>query len=92
MAIFSIRSAKDLGVAIRARRKELGLDQASLAKRVGVSRKWIIEIEKGKPRASVELVLRTLNLLGIQFTTPSKSETTSPDIDAVFEKLQGHDE
>ncbi len=87
MAIFSIHNAKDLGLAIRDRRTALGFDQATLAQKVGVSRKWIIDIEKGKPRASVELVLRTLNILGVQFTTPSDMPDTDSDIDAVFDQL-----
>ena len=60
-----IRTPRDLGAAIRSRRKALGLDQAALAARVGVSRQWIIDIEKGKPRAALDLVLQTLQALGI---------------------------
>ena len=59
-----IRTPKDVGAAIREKRRALGLDQRSLAKRVDVSRKWVIEIEKGKPRAAMRLVLRTLDALG----------------------------
>jgi DNA-binding XRE family transcriptional regulator len=39
--------------------------QKSLVETIGVSREWIVEIEKGKPRAQVGLVLRALNILGI---------------------------
>ena len=60
-----IRSPSELGALIRGRRRQLGLDQSVLAEQVGVSRQWIIEIEKGKPRAAVGLILRTLNALGI---------------------------
>lgn len=60
-----VRSPAELGALIRARRRELGLDQSALADRVGVSRQWIIEVEKGKPRAAIGLVLRVLNALGI---------------------------
>lgn len=60
-----IRTPKDLGAAIRARRKALKLDQAALAAKVGVSRQWIIDIEKGKPRAALGLVLQTLQTLGV---------------------------
>jgi HTH-type transcriptional regulator / antitoxin HipB len=60
-----IRSPSELGALIRARRRQLGLDQIGLAEKVGVSRQWIIEIEKGKPRAAIGLILRTLNALGI---------------------------
>ncbi|MGH7173625.1 MAG: helix-turn-helix domain-containing protein, partial [Gemmataceae bacterium] len=60
-----IRTPADLGAVIRDRRKELKLDQATLAKRIGVSRQWIIEVEHGHPRAELALVLRTIDVLDI---------------------------
>lgn len=60
-----VRTPADLGAIIRDRRTKLGLDQKSLASQVGVSRQWIVEVEKGKPRAEIGLVLRTLEALGI---------------------------
>jgi len=59
------RTPKDLGLLIRDRRRTLQLDQRELAKRVGVSRQWIVEVEGGKPRAEIGLVLRTLTALGL---------------------------
>ena len=44
-------TAADIGAIIRARRRKLGLGQAALAKRVGVGREWIVDVEQGKPRA-----------------------------------------
>lgn len=60
-----IRTPADLGALIRDRRTRLGLDQKSLALKVGVSRQWIVEVEKGKPRAEIGLLLRTIDALGI---------------------------
>jgi len=68
-------TAKDVGAIIRERRRRLGLDQATLARRVGVGREWIVDVEKGKPRAGIELVLRTLAALGLSIAV---SETTTP--------------
>jgi HTH-type transcriptional regulator / antitoxin HipB len=92
-----IITPKDLGLTIRARRKQLALDQLTLAARVGVSRQWIVEIEKGKPRAEIGLVLRTLRELGIQLEagTPDavsgarKRGAAVPDIDAIVERSRG---
>jgi len=58
-------TAADIGAIIRERRRKLRLDQRTLAKRVGVSRDWILDVEKGKPGAGLELVLRTLGALGL---------------------------
>ena len=37
-----LRTPADFGAAIREQRRVLDLDQAALARRVGVSRQWII--------------------------------------------------
>ncbi|MGC8551044.1 MAG: helix-turn-helix domain-containing protein [Acidobacteriaceae bacterium] len=50
---------------IRERRVKLGMDQSDLAEKAGTSRKWIVEVEQGKPRAEIGLVLRTLKALGV---------------------------
>lgn len=88
-----IRTAVDLGNVIRERRRQLGLDQRTLALRVGVSRQWIVEIEKGKPRAEVALLLRTLTALEIDLqaetadSPPAQQALLPPviDIDAIVE-------
>ncbi len=69
-----LRTPTDFGAAIRDRRRQLGLDQMTLAKRVGVSRQWIVEVEKGKPRAGIGLLLRTLENLGLQLVIAGDAE------------------
>ena len=61
-----IRTPADLGALIRDRRTKLRFDQKSLAAKVGVSRQWIVEVEKGKPRAEIGLIVRTIDSIGIQ--------------------------
>jgi HTH-type transcriptional regulator/antitoxin HipB len=88
-----VRTPSDLGLLIREHRKKLGLDQQELAKKVGVSRLWVIEIEKGKPRAEIGLVMRTLLALDLQLdisTEPAAAPVkrragavSVPDIDAI---------
>jgi HTH-type transcriptional regulator / antitoxin HipB len=83
-----IRTAVDLGTVIRDRRKQLGLDQAALAKRIGTTRQWVIGIERGKARAELGLVLRALDALGIPLSAGGKANTSksavpSVDIDAI---------
>ncbi len=88
-----IRTPTDLGAIIRDSRIKLGLDQKSLADRIGVGREWIVEVEKGKPRAQIGLVLRAINALGIaldarlEAAAPKKStarpEEAPVDIDSI---------
>jgi y4mF family transcriptional regulator len=81
----TIRTPADLGAVIRERRKGLGLDQAELARRIGVSRQWVIGIERGRARAELGLVLHALNALGLHLHTflPNPRPKTGPDIDAI---------
>jgi HTH-type transcriptional regulator / antitoxin HipB len=76
-----IRTATELGAFIRERRSELGMDQMSLAEKTGTSRKWLIEVEKGKSGAEIGLVLRTLKALGISIDAKVDfaSERSDPD-------------
>jgi HTH-type transcriptional regulator / antitoxin HipB len=69
MVQVTLRTAVGIGALTRARRKALGLDQIELAERVGVSRLWINQLERGKPGASLGLVLRTFSALGLELTT-----------------------
>jgi HTH-type transcriptional regulator/antitoxin HipB len=84
-----LRTPKDVGAIVRQRRHELGLAQSALAQRVGASRQWIIDCEKGKPRAELGLVLRTLSVLGVRLNAgaepaaSAKNAVDAPDIDAI---------
>lgn len=83
-----VRTPSELGALIRDHRRRLKLDQKSLAAKVGVSRQWVVDVEKGKPGAPLALVLRTLDALGIvldarQVPAPGpKDKTKSHAVDA----------
>ncbi len=87
-----VRTAADLGAAMREQRKQLKLDQATLAKRIGVSRQWVIEVERGHARAELGLVLRALDVLGIRLKTDADAagggHPLSVDIDAIVEEAR----
>jgi len=74
-----IRTPIDLGAVIRDRRMKLGLDQKTLATQVGVSRQWIVDVEKGKPRAPISLVLRTVEALGINLAADDQGKNKEAD-------------
>jgi HTH-type transcriptional regulator / antitoxin HipB len=74
-AYMRIRTPAELGALIRDRRTGLRLDQQTLAQKVGVSRQWIVAIERGKSRAEIGLILRTMSALGIQLTARVESDT-----------------
>lgn len=76
-------------MAIRGRRKELGLSQAELAARAGVSREWISSFEAGKSTVEFGLVIQVLDPLGLRLdlvkSGPSCAPTQSADLDALIE-------
>jgi HTH-type transcriptional regulator / antitoxin HipB len=92
-----IRTPLDMGLVIRHQRRRLGLNQTDLASRVGVGRQWIVAIERGKARAELGLVLRTLAALeltlvvdgGSDATTRKDGSITPIDIDAVVDVAKG---
>ena len=61
-----IRSTAELGRAIRAERKGLGLTQSDLAAACGVSLRFVSELERGRSTAGVGRVLHVLKMLGLE--------------------------
>ena len=94
-----IRTPSDLGALIREQRLKLGLNQLSLARKAGTSRKWLIEVENGKSGAEIGLILRTLRAMGTVLTLSGaapappqkrrgKSATETVDINRVIDSLK----
>ncbi len=87
-----MRSISDAAAAVRGRRLELGLSQELLARRAGVSRKWVYEFEAGKPTAAFGHVVRVLEALGLRLDIgteePRKAAAATIDLDALLEELR----
>jgi len=60
----SIQSPQQLGAALRAARKQLGLTQPQLALAAGVGVRFIVDLEAGKPTLRLENVMRVIDALG----------------------------
>jgi len=60
-----IRTSHDVGNFVRSARKALGLTQDQLALTSGTNRRFVVELEQGKPTARIGHVLRVLQTLGI---------------------------
>lgn len=76
-----IRTPRDIGALIRDRRKQQKLDQADLAQRIGVNRRWVVEVERGKPRAEVGLILKALQALGLTVAIDSDGKPAGTEAD-----------
>ncbi len=89
-----IRTPVELGATLKDRRRRLHLGQQDLAAKVGVSRRWVIEAEKGKPGTEIGLIFRALAVLGMtlradEVAPPVKqSAADAADIDVVIVKAR----
>jgi len=73
-----VKTSNDVGALVRDRRSQLAWSQQELASRVGVSRLWIVQLEKGKPTAQIGLALRTLKELGLALDASISPDVASP--------------
>ncbi|MFF5080569.1 helix-turn-helix domain-containing protein [Actinoplanes sp. NPDC000266] len=73
-----LNSPDDLGRYVRGSRKAAGLNQMALAERAGVSRRWLSDLEAGKPTVEVGLVFRVIAALGLFLDARPQPE---PEID-----------
>mgnify|MGYP001416632970 CR=1 FL=1 len=94
-----IATPQDLGHAVRAARKQLGLTQAQLSLAAGVGLRFIVDLEAGKPTLRLEHVLRVVDSLGGEFTLngfasshPATAPAAANAHDARTARLQALDE
>ncbi len=81
-----LRTTAEIATLAQEQRKHLGWSQATLAEKVGVSRKWIGDFESGKPTLALGLVLRTLHELGIHLWFEREGEDQEViDLDRILE-------
>jgi transcriptional regulator with XRE-family HTH domain len=66
-------AASQVAKLIKDRRRDLGLSQDELARRVGVSRLSIINIESGRSNARVSTIVGILNILKVTLEAREKS-------------------
>jgi len=71
-----ITSTGQIGSAIRARRRELGVTQKDLAMTCGTGLRFIVDLEKGKLTCQLGKVLQVLQALGLEFHVGGRDEQT----------------
>jgi y4mF family transcriptional regulator len=57
-------TAADLGHAVRTLRRAQGITQAQLAMTAGTNRRFIVDLERGKPTSQLGKALEVLAVLG----------------------------
>ncbi|MCC5951001.1 MAG: helix-turn-helix transcriptional regulator [Acidimicrobiia bacterium] len=78
----SIRTPRELGLAIRRARSDRSWTQAELAERARVGRPWLSELEGGKRTAELGRVLAVLEALQLTVTlVPAETGLGKVDLD-----------
>lgn len=83
-----VRTISDAANVVRGRRAELGISQVELARRAGVSRKWIYEFEAGKPGAELRFVLTVFRALDLRLSVGpagARESAGTADLDALLD-------
>jgi y4mF family transcriptional regulator len=79
----TLTSVTDIAARVRQARQDRGWTQVQLAEHSGVSRDWIIALEKAKPSLEIALVLRTLKALNLslKMEEPGRQQQADEVID-----------
>lgn len=75
-----VKTAQELGLVARARRRQLRWSQDTLAQTARVSRWWITEFESGRARAELDPVLRTIVALGLVLDVSAEGRAPDHDV------------
>jgi len=88
--------ARAFGSLIRSRRKALRMRQDQLALATGVGRRFVIDLEAGKPSCQLGRSLLVAKALGLDlvnvFSSDARSQSaTTPELPDIAEELEGPD-
>jgi y4mF family transcriptional regulator len=76
------KTTTEIAAIARDRRLMLGLTQDRLAEAAGVSRKWIVEFETGKPTVQFAAVMHVLSVLSIDVGELNEAGPSSASVDS----------
>ena len=79
LPLLKLISVTDIAALVRQARQDRGWTQVQLAEHSGVSRDWIIALEKAKPSLEIALVLRTLKALNLSLKMERSVDQPPPD-------------
>ena len=89
-----VKNPDEFGLTIRDRRRALKLSQAELAEKIGVTRQWVIAVERGKGSTELELALKAATALGLKIDLSTRESvdrperTTRVDVGAIIDRAR----
>lgn len=79
---FPIRTADQLSGVLQAFRKESGLSQTEVAKRMGLTQQKLSHLERNAQNVSADRILRLLSVLGVEFVLRRAGASWSVNTDS----------
>jgi HTH-type transcriptional regulator/antitoxin HipB len=84
-----IKSVRDIGALVRDRRQTLGWTLDDLANRTPMSRRWVADVEAGKPGAAIGPLLSLLAVLGVDLDAALSDTSADTELDSYLWNLRG---
>lgn len=80
----SARTAGQIGAIVRRARRNAGLTQAELGKRIGLRQATISTLEAGAPAARLSTLLDALTALGLEIIIDNRSRRSPDQVEELF--------
>jgi HTH-type transcriptional regulator/antitoxin HipB len=80
----SARTVKQIGAIIRRARRNAGLTQAGLGKKIGLRQATISKLEKGEPATQLSTLLDVLTALGLEIIIDKRGRVSAQDLENLF--------
>jgi HTH-type transcriptional regulator/antitoxin HipB len=78
------RTAKQIGAIIRRARRNAGLTQTELGKRISLRQATISKLEKGEPATQLSTLLDALTALRLELIIDKRGRASAKDLEDLF--------
>lgn len=78
------RTPKQIGSALRRRRRQLGLNQTVLGEKTKLRQATISAVEAGEPRTQLRTLCAVMAALDLEFTIQPRTKGAAEEIEDIF--------
>ena len=78
------RTAKQIGAIIRRARRNAGLTQTELGKRIGLRQATVSKLEAGQPATRLSTLLDVLTALGLEIIIDKRGSASAKNLEDLF--------
>ena len=80
----SARTAKQIGATIRRARRNAGMNQTELGKKIGLRQATISKLERGEPATQLSTMLDALSALALEIIIDKRKRASATDLESLF--------